>query len=112
MKKTIGFCEFTDSFNAIRPDNFTYDGLRALYDWFEQYEDDTGEDVELDVIAICCEFTEYDNLHEVADNYGFQYDAEDTEEDEQEEEIMNYLNDRTFVIKFDNGVIIQDYQRV
>ena len=53
----------------IRPDNFSYEGLTALYDYLTELEEDLGEEMELDVIAICCEFTEYENLEEFCNNY-------------------------------------------
>ena len=57
MYQTINFSQFTDEFNSIRPNNFSYDGLQVLFDYLEQYEDDvTQNGMELDVIAICCDF--------------------------------------------------------
>jgi len=34
---------------------FSYDGLNALFDFYEVLEDETGEQIEFDPIAICCE---------------------------------------------------------
>jgi hypothetical protein len=31
-------------------------GLSMLWDYLEDYENDTGEEMELDVIALCCDF--------------------------------------------------------
>ena len=36
MYQTIGFCQFTDAFNSIRPNNFSYDGLQVLFDYLEE----------------------------------------------------------------------------
>ena len=59
MKTTVNWYEFRDAFTRMgRENNFSYNGLRVLFDYFEQYEEDTGEEVEMDVIAICCEFNE------------------------------------------------------
>ena len=58
--QTVDFQTFRDAFAAIRPGSFTYEGLGALYDYLEELSDDIGEDIELDVIALCYEFTEYD----------------------------------------------------
>lgn len=52
--KTIGSYEFIDEFMAIRPDNFTRSGLDILFDYLENQDGD----VELDVIALCCEYEE------------------------------------------------------
>ena len=58
MKQTINIHQFKDAFMSIRPDNFSYEALEILFEYFEQLEDDIGEDIELDVIAICCDWAE------------------------------------------------------
>ena len=71
MKQSIGFCQFCDAFrNMNRNEQFSYDGKSALFDYLEEYEQSTMEEIELDVIAICCEFTEYENLEEFQNDYG------------------------------------------
>ena len=105
MKQSINFCEFTDRFRAIRPDNFSYDGLKALYEWLESYEEETGEELELDVIALCCDFSEYD-LEDLQREYG-DYESEQWED---LDEAIDWLNDRTMVIPVDSDhVIIQAF---
>lgn len=70
MYQTINKCDFRDAFKSMgRENQFSYEGLNALYDYLEQYEEDTGEKIELDIIALCCEYTEYDNIAEFHDNY-------------------------------------------
>ncbi len=74
MKTTINRYQFERAFvDADRKDNFTYEGLGLLFDYFEEYEDSTGEEIELDVIAICCDYTE-DEWANIADNYGIEYE--------------------------------------
>ena len=58
MKTTVSVYDFRDAFRSIRPDNFSYEGQGLLFDYFEQFEEDTGQEMELDVIAICCDFSE------------------------------------------------------
>jgi len=71
MKQTVNLYDFREAFkNHGRQEQFSYDGLEALFDHLEEYEESTGEDVELDVIAFCCEYTEYDSIAEFNDNYG------------------------------------------
>jgi len=100
MKQSISFSQFTDDFNACRPDNFSYSGLRALYDYFIELEDDCGIEIEFDVIAICCEYSEYESIQEVAEYYDIQGD---------DEEILDHLRDHTQVIEFNGGLILADY---
>ena len=85
MKQTINLYQFERAFvDMNRKDQFTYDGKRALFEHLEEYEDCTGEEIELDVIALCCEYSEYDSALEYAKDYPFDID-EDLDEDEQEE---------------------------
>ena len=60
MKTTVYFSEFCDYFHKIRPDNFSYQGLRVLFDHIEEIDNSCGEDSELDVIGLCCDFAESD----------------------------------------------------
>ena len=104
MKQTINEYQFKEAFQSSRPNNFSYEGLTALYDYLEQYEEDTGQEIELDVIGLCCEFTEYDSLKEFQKEH---YDEEigDCYEDIEE------IEDETIVIKIEvtEGFIIQDF---
>jgi len=107
MKQSISFNQFTDAFTSYgRDDQFSYDGLKALFDYLEQLEDDCGTDFELDVIALCCEFSEYNTALEAVEQQG--YDEVDVAE-LQEARALDYLQDHTSVITFDGGVIIQDF---
>ena len=67
---------FRDEFRACgRADNFSYEALGLLFDYLEAYEMDTGEEIELDVIAICCDFSE-DSPENIRDQYGIDGDDE------------------------------------
>jgi hypothetical protein len=82
MKQTISANQFVDAFQSLRPDNFSYEGLQALYNYLEEYEESTGEEMELDVIALCCDFTEWENLKEMQNNYSSGYETMEDIEDE------------------------------
>jgi len=81
MKSYVSKTDFIDWFRSsdTYKNNFSYEGLDALFDWLEEYEDGTGQDVEFDPIAICCEFSEYENLQEVKENYSCINDMDDLE---------------------------------
>ena len=107
MKQTITRSAFIDAFHDMgRADNFSYDGLCALFDWLEEQ----GEEYELDVIALCCEFSEYGSALECIEDagYGFEPDPED-DEDDQEQAALEWLHDQTMVVEFPGGIIIQDF---
>ena len=108
MKTTISIYDFRDAFHQCgRGDQFSYDGLRVLFEALEQYEDDTGSEVELDVIGLCCEYSE-DTPEEIAENYGYTFDEDENEDDEtRQNAIIQFLNDRTFVCGVtDTGSIV------
>jgi len=63
MKVTINFNGFERAFyDCGRGEQFSYEGLEALFKWLEQLESEMGEEIEFDVIGLCCEYTEYDNF--------------------------------------------------
>ena len=97
--KTVDVYEFRRAFaDYDRANQFSYEGLDALFDWLEELAEDTGTPYDLDVIALCCEFSEYSDLPEIKANYsGTDIDS------------LDDLRDHTSVIEFDGGIIIQDF---
>tara|TARA_R100000687_G_C6428483_1_gene154493 strand:+ start:577 stop:981 length:405 start_codon:yes stop_codon:yes gene_type:complete len=75
MITQVSETDFIDAFQAIRPHNFTYNGLKTLYAYLEDLSDDIGEEFKLDVIGICCDFEEYKNWAEFEDIYGNTLDS-------------------------------------
>ncbi len=71
MKETLSENRFMDWFAAYRPNNFSYEGLQALFSHLEEYDENCGLETEFDPIAICYAFTEYNNLAE----YNMEYNA-------------------------------------
>lgn len=59
MFKRISESEFIDEFKAIRPENFSILALKELFQFYEDIRDNDGTEIELDVIAICCDWVEY-----------------------------------------------------
>ena len=97
MKKSISKYEFIEEFkNMNREENFSYEGRLALFDYLEEYEEDTGEEIELDIIALCCEYTEYENIEEFNNNYG--KDCETLEDIEYYTQVIN-IDDTRFIIQ-------------
>jgi len=97
MYQVITKSEFVKSFkNCGRDDNFSYDGLSALYDYLCSYENETGERVELDPIGLCCEFAEYENLAAFQEDYGTEYQSL---EDIQEWTTVIPIDDEAFIVR-------------
>ena len=98
MKQSVNMYDFERAFKNFERDNFSYDGLKALFGYLEEYEEGTGEEIELDVIALCCDYMEYDSLNE----YNRDYDTKYSE--------IDAIQDDTTLIKIDdNSFIIQQY---
>ena len=105
MKQTVNFNNFCDSFTGPYANKFSYDAKRALFDYLEDYETDTRTEIELDPIALACEYTEYKNLAEIVKEYGDEF-----KEDHGEEMTLEELQDRTQVIELpDGGLLIANY---
>jgi hypothetical protein len=66
MKTTINFNEFCDGLG--NNSGFSYEGKRVLFDYLENLENETGEDIEFDPVGIRCEFSESD-LEELIEQY-------------------------------------------
>jgi len=97
MKQSINEYQFRDAFHKMgRGEQFSYAGLSALYDYLEQLGDDIGEEIELDVIALCCEYAEYDSLAEFREDYGEDYE---TIEDIQYDTSVIMIDEDSFIIQ-------------
>ena len=60
MIQTVSFDDFVDEFQRMgRGEQFTYAGLRALFDHIQTWEEQTGKQYELNVIDVCCDWEEY-----------------------------------------------------
>lgn len=95
MKQTINCHQFRQAFIESGRTNFSWSGLTILFDYFEQLEDDLGEQIGLDVIAICCEWAE-DTPEGIASYYTIDISGlEDASEIEYT--VLEYLQDRTQV---------------
>lgn len=83
----LSYGDFHRAFKAYdRLNNFPT-GLRQLFDYLEEYEESTGEEIELDVIALCCDFSE-EKLSDVLKNYSL--------------DSLDELRDHTTVIMVDD----------
>lgn len=98
MKKSVNFSQFCDAFHDCnRNDNFSYDGKRVLFDFIEEWEEKTGQPIELDVIALCCEYSEM-TWKEVAGAYSIDLsDCDPEDEEEKKEAVREYLHENTML---------------
>jgi hypothetical protein len=102
MYITVTESIFRDHFCSIRPDNFSYEALGLLFDYFEDMSCDT--DFELDVIAICCDYEETD-AYEIRSRYDL--NEEDYSDDES---VKDWLEEQTVVVgETSSGFVFQSF---
>jgi hypothetical protein len=101
MIQTINVSDFRDAFRACgRRDQFSYEGLGILFDYLEDI--DPGFD--LDVIALCCDYSE-DSFEDIAEAYGIEL-PDNEDEIEHKEIVRDYLDNHTSVVgETPNGFI-------
>ena len=78
-----------------RKDQFSRPALHALYEFLDEASNGLGEDIELDVVGLCCEWAEYKDMEAVKEDY----------------EIKNLsdLLDQATVIEFDGGLLVEQF---
>ena len=98
MKLNINESMFINAFKQsdTYKNKFSYKGLQALFEYFEELEDSTGETIDFDMIAICCEFTEYENLKQYNNEYG--NECEKIDEISEDTELIK-IDDERFIIQ-------------
>lgn len=94
-----------------RGHNFGYNGWNAIGEYLDQLSDDMGEDVEIDIIGICCDYSMSESVSDWWKEYGVysDIDAEEWEEMDEEEKleaVSDYLQENTSVITCEENLII------
>jgi len=102
--------ELSDDANS----GFSYDGALALAEYLEELEEDMGDSIEFDRVAIRCDFSEYESLQEWAQDYFADYVErlcidKDMDDDDIDDEIRNYIHDHGQLIEFDDGIIVSSF---
>ena len=120
MRQYVSRFDFQDAFlkSETYKNSFSYEGLDALFDYFEEYEENTGEEIDFDMVSIACEYSEYASAWEAME----QFQPEDMPtvdksegmdlveiQEESERLALEWLEYQTQVISFDKGVIIQQF---
>lgn len=107
--QTVEFNDFRDAFRMYnRLDNFTREGMGVLFDYLEEYSEDTGENIELDVIALCCDYSEA-NAGDIISDYNLEFDDTMTEE-ELKDIAREYLEENTCIIgETDTGFVYTNF---
>lgn len=124
MKKTLSTYDTADELLADTNAAWTRAGAFALAEYLEDYEESTGEELELDVVTIRCDFSEYTSLQDwaseyfsdesqAADELGLELDMDGvtvtSDESEIEEAIREYIQDHGTLIEFNGGIITSSF---
>jgi len=123
MKTTLNTSDIARALKSDQNAAWTWDGAKALAEYLEEYEESTGEEMELDVCAIRCDFSEFSSLEAwAADYFRNQADAVDKlcltlgmdgsiDEDsgEIDDLIRSYIRDKGTLIEFDGGIIVSSF---
>ena len=104
MKQTINLYGFRYAFYKVgRKDTFSWEGQKILFDYLEELEMATGEEMELDVIALCCDYAE-STIDELIRDYDIDMSDCDTADEEViKETVMEYMEQNTIVCGVTSG---------
>ena len=110
----VGYFENSDTYK----NNFTRPALYALYEHIEEYETDTAERYDFDLVQLCCEYSEFKSAWEAME----QYQPEDMPtvdnsegmdlikiQEASEALALEWLEEKTQVIEFNGGIIISQF---
>lgn len=95
MLQTMNRQQFIDAFkkNSARKNEYSYEALDALYTYLDEFE--YREEYLFDLIAICCDWTEYATLEEAVNDYSYATPEE--------------LEYKTVVIPCKSGYLVQNH---
>ena len=123
MKTTLSTSDIARALHRDDNANWSWNGAKALAEYLEQLEEETGEEMEFDAVAIRCDFSEYGSLEAWASDY-FRNQADavdqlgltlgmdgsiDEESDEIDNLIRSCIQDHGTLIEFDGGVIVSSF---
>jgi hypothetical protein len=120
MKQTLTTRQAADIISRDDSNSFTYDGALALAEYLEALECDTNSELELDLVAIRCDFSQWDSLQQWAEDYygtnreghGWKWNldiADDADDDEADKIIQTFIEERGILIEFSAGIIVSAF---
>ena len=113
MKKTLRTSEIV---TALLSDNYakwTFEAAQALAEYLEEYEKECDIELELDVVAIRCEFNEFGSLQDWAEARFTDEELADLLDGEaladSDEKIREYILEHGQLIEFNGGIIVSEF---
>ena len=77
--------------------NFSFQGLHALFEYIEELEDDCGEEIEFDMVALCCEYSEYDDIEDFNNQFSHEKDGYNLDDIREETVVIEIPNTERFI---------------
>ena len=117
MKLTLSTYEAAERLFNDENSNWSRGGAFALVEYLEELEEDIGEEIEFCHVTLRCDFSQYENLIDWADDYfctaGGMLEAINLDstasEEEIDEAIRDYIRDHGTLLEFDGGIIVSSF---
>ena len=98
MKQNVTESQFIQDITGDEYNSMSYHGAKALYNYLVELEQDCDMEIEHDIVAIRCDYSEYDSALEYAEQFN-DFEADSAIDDDEVESIaLEFLQDRTTVI--------------
>lgn len=113
MKTTLSTSQAVSLLLSDANANWSPAGARALVEYLEEIESSEGVELELDIVALRCDYSEWETVLEAAVEYGYEPNPtlgeEAQDDDDRELDALDWLTYQTTVIKFPAGIIIATF---
>jgi hypothetical protein len=94
MKRTLTQSEIIDLLLNDPYAKWSVDGAKALAEWYEELESNYTEEIEFDRVAIRCQWSEFNSLKEIREQYETAKNKNYTDS-----QFLEWLNDQTTILK-------------
>lgn len=106
MKQAVNLSAFRDAFRDYdRMPNFSYTGLKVLFDHLTMLEENRGEEFELDVISLCCEYRQ-SSVTDIIDGYGIFIPDVFSSDETMLEIVLNYIEENSFLVGYYDDQVV------
>lgn len=121
MKKTLTTSDIARELHEDKNATWSWSGAIALAEYLEELERDSGEEMELNVVATRCDWAEYASLADWAVEYFGGWDLacerhgasgierNEESEDDMSDDFRSYIQDNGTLIEFDGGIVVSSF---
>jgi len=100
--ETLSFWQFRDALKRDEYNNYSNEAIEALFDYLESLSEDIGENFEMDVVAIRCEWSEY-HVQDLWDEYSNVFEEHDLKESDDADDYdkqLEILSEYTTILDY------------